>query len=97
MTTISYGSNLEMGPVYYWWENNPTYYSYFVFDTLHMVHKLHQLFQNKLSSTTKVYQLFQNEIVATYINGSVALILNAILVRDFTQILPMFPQHNTSK
>ena len=95
--TISYVSNLEMGIVYYQWGNNPIYYSYFVFESLHMVQKLHQLFQNKMSSTSKVHHLVQNEIVATCINGSVALILHAILVRDFAQILSMFPQHNMSK
>ena len=62
-----------------------------------MMHKLHRLSQNKMLSTTKVHQLFQNEIVATSINESVALILHAILVRDFTQRLSMFPQQNMSK
>ena len=62
-----------------------------------MVHRIHQQFQNKMSSIAKVHQLFQNEIVATSINGSVALILHGILVRDFAQILSMFPQQNMSK
>ena len=69
-----------------------------IYKILHdQFHKLHQIFQNKISSTAKVHQLFQNEIVATSINESVALILHAILVRDFAQILSMFPQHNMSK